>query len=104
MTEEPNGIAGEMEAIGLCGHGRWGPEPLIRRRRARRHERRSDQGVVLGGTATMALDESLAGFNINTSAASQFVLQEIMDMVWPQAFIVNNKLQPSSMTSSSSRP
>ncbi len=47
-----------------------------------------------GGTATMALDETLAGFNINTSAASEFVLQEIMNMVWPQAFIVNSKLQP----------
>jgi peptide/nickel transport system substrate-binding protein len=47
-----------------------------------------------GGTATMALDENLAGFNINTSAASEFVLQEIMNMVWPQVFIVNNKLQP----------
>ena len=42
----------------------------------------------------MALDEDLAGFNINTSAASEVVLQEIMNMVWPQAFIVNNKLQP----------
>ena len=42
----------------------------------------------------MALDENLVGFNINTSAASEFVLQEIMNMVWPQAFIVNNKLQP----------
>ncbi len=47
-----------------------------------------------GGTATMALDENLAGFNINTSASEEFVLQEIMNMVWPQAFIVNNKLQP----------
>jgi peptide/nickel transport system substrate-binding protein len=47
-----------------------------------------------GGTATMALDETLAGFNINTSASSEFVLQEIMNMVWPQAFIVNAKLQP----------
>ena len=47
-----------------------------------------------GGTATMALDENLAGFNINTSAAIEFVLQEILNMVWPQAFIVNNKLQP----------
>jgi peptide/nickel transport system substrate-binding protein len=47
-----------------------------------------------GGTATMALDENLVGFNINTSAASEFVLQEIMNMVWPQAFIVNAKLQP----------
>jgi len=47
-----------------------------------------------GGTATMALDENLAGFNINTSAANEFVLAEILNMVWPQAFIVNNKLQP----------
>ena len=47
-----------------------------------------------GGTATMALDQNLAGFNINTSAASEYVLQEIMNMVWPQAFIINNKLQP----------
>jgi len=47
-----------------------------------------------GGTANMALDEDLAGFNINTSAASQEALQEIMNMVWPQAFIVNNQLQP----------
>jgi peptide/nickel transport system substrate-binding protein len=47
-----------------------------------------------GGTATMALDETLVGFNINTSAASEFVLQEIMNVVWPQAFIINQKLQP----------
>jgi peptide/nickel transport system substrate-binding protein len=47
-----------------------------------------------GGTATMALDETLAGFNINTSASSEYVLQEIMDIVWPQAFITTAKLQP----------
>ena len=47
-----------------------------------------------GGTVTMALDETLAGFNINTTAASEYVLQEIMNMVWPQAFIINAKLQP----------
>ena len=47
-----------------------------------------------GGTATMALDETLAGFNINTSAASEYVLQEIMNVVWPQSFIINSKLQP----------
>jgi peptide/nickel transport system substrate-binding protein len=43
---------------------------------------------------TFALDEDLAGFNINTSAADEFVLQEILDMVWPQVFIINNQLQP----------
>jgi peptide/nickel transport system substrate-binding protein len=47
-----------------------------------------------GGTATVALDENLNGYNVNTSAASEYVLQEIMNMVWPQAFIVNNKLKP----------
>lgn len=52
------------------------------------------QSSSSGGTATMALDENLAGFNINTTAAAEFVLQEIMNMVWPQVFIVNNKLKP----------
>jgi peptide/nickel transport system substrate-binding protein len=52
------------------------------------------QSSSSGGTATMALDENLAGFNVNTTAAAQYVLQEIMNMVWPQVFIVNNKLQP----------
>ncbi len=47
-----------------------------------------------GGTATMALDENLAGFNINTSAAAEYVLQEILNVVWPQVFIITNKLQP----------
>jgi peptide/nickel transport system substrate-binding protein len=46
-----------------------------------------------GGTATMALDENLAGFNVNTSAANEFVLQEILNMVWPTTFITNAKLQ-----------
>jgi peptide/nickel transport system substrate-binding protein len=54
----------------------------------------SSRASASGGTATMALDEDLAGFNVNTSAASQLALQEIINMVWPQAFIVNNKLQP----------
>jgi peptide/nickel transport system substrate-binding protein len=50
--------------------------------------------VKTGGTLTMALDEDLSGFNINTSAADEFVLQEILDLVWPQPFIVNSNLQP----------
>ena len=52
------------------------------------------QSSSSGGTATMALDENLAGFNVNTTAAAEFVLQEIMNMVWPQVFIVNNNLKP----------
>jgi glutathione transport system substrate-binding protein len=55
---------------------------------------RASKASSSGGTATVALDETLNGFNVNTSAASEYVLQEIMNMVWPQAFIVNNKLQP----------
>ncbi len=47
-----------------------------------------------GGNLTFALDEDLAGFNVNTSASSEFVLQEILDMVWPQTFIINPQLQP----------
>ena len=43
---------------------------------------------------TMALDENLAGFNINTSAANEFVLQEILDTVWPQPYIINAALKP----------
>jgi peptide/nickel transport system substrate-binding protein len=55
---------------------------------------RASSASSSGGTATVALDETLDGFNVDTSAASEFVLQEIMNMVWPQAFIVNDKLQP----------
>jgi peptide/nickel transport system substrate-binding protein len=54
----------------------------------------STASVKTGGTATMALDEDLAGFNINTSASNEFVLQEIMNLVWPQAYIINSSLQP----------
>jgi peptide/nickel transport system substrate-binding protein len=46
-----------------------------------------------GGTATVALDENLAGFNINTSAASEFVLQQIMNMVWPTTFITTPQVK-----------
>jgi len=54
----------------------------------------SSGGVKSGGNLTFALDEDLAGFNINTSAADEFVLQEILDVVWPQSFIINQNLQP----------
>ncbi len=45
------------------------------------------------GTLTMAIDQTLAGFNVNTSAASEYVLQEILDVVWPQPFIITSKLK-----------
>jgi len=31
---------------------------------------------------------------VNTSASSEFVLQEILDLVWPQSFIIQPNLQP----------
>ena len=50
--------------------------------------------VKSGGTMTMALDQNLSGFNVNTSAANQFVLAEILDTVWPQPYITNASLKP----------
>lgn len=51
--------------------------------------------VKSGGTLTYALDEDVAGFNINQANDNQFVLQEIMDNVWPTVFVPtpNLKLQ-----------
>ena len=46
-----------------------------------------------GGTATVALDETLAGLNVNTSASNMFVLQEIMNLVWPTVYITTGGLQ-----------
>ena len=45
-----------------------------------------------GGTITVDLNETLAGFNVNTLNSNEFVLQEIMQLVWPTAYFVNNKL------------
>jgi peptide/nickel transport system substrate-binding protein len=41
----------------------------------------------------MALDETLAGFNINASASNEFVLQEIMNLVWPTVYITTGALK-----------
>jgi peptide/nickel transport system substrate-binding protein len=56
--------------------------------------------VKSGGTITMALDQNLTGFNVNTSASSEFVLQEILDAVWPQPYITNAALKPTLNTTS----
>ena len=45
-----------------------------------------------GGSIFVDLNETLAGFNVNTSASNEFVLSEIMQLVWPGVFIVDNKL------------
>jgi len=51
-------------------------------------------GVKSGGTATFALDEDVAGFNILQADDSEFVLQEINDQIWPQIFITPPNLTP----------
>ena len=47
-----------------------------------------------GGAVTFAIDETIPGFNINTSADSEFVLQEVMNWIWPQTFIITPSLKP----------
>jgi len=54
----------------------------------------SSSSVKKGGNVTFALDENLAGFNVNTSAANEYVLQEILDQVWPQPFLINASATP----------
>jgi len=48
--------------------------------------------VKSGGTMTYALDEDLAGFNINNLNDAEFVLQEVMNQVWPTTFVPTNTL------------
>jgi peptide/nickel transport system substrate-binding protein len=47
----------------------------------------SPGAVKSGGSLTYALDEDLAGFNILQANDSEFVLQEILDQVWPSVYI-----------------
>ena len=49
--------------------------------------------VKSGGTATFDLDETLAGFNVNTSASNEYVLQEIINLVWPQLYVTTGSLK-----------
>jgi peptide/nickel transport system substrate-binding protein len=48
--------------------------------------------VSSGGTFTFAIDQDVAGFNINAAAENEFVLQEIMNNVWPQIYLTTNTL------------
>jgi peptide/nickel transport system substrate-binding protein len=54
----------------------------------------SASSVKSGGTFTFALDQDLAGFNINQAADSEFVLQEVMNQIWPTVYVVTNELKP----------
>jgi peptide/nickel transport system substrate-binding protein len=52
----------------------------------------SSTAATKGGSIFVDLNETLSGFNVNTSASNEFVLAEIMQLVWPGTFIVDNKL------------
>jgi peptide/nickel transport system substrate-binding protein len=52
----------------------------------------SAASVKTGGTFTYALDQDVAGFNILQASDSEFVLQEILNQVWPQVYVVTNTL------------
>jgi len=54
----------------------------------------SASSVKSGGTFTYALDQDIAGFNINQATDSEFVLQEIMNQVWPTVYVIPNTLTP----------
>jgi len=47
----------------------------------------SSSSVKSGGSITYALDEDLAGFNILQADDSEFVLQQILDQVWPSVYV-----------------
>jgi peptide/nickel transport system substrate-binding protein len=53
----------------------------------------SASSVKSGGTFTYALDEDVAGFNINQATDSEFVLQEIMNQVWPTVYVTTDTLK-----------
>jgi peptide/nickel transport system substrate-binding protein len=48
--------------------------------------------VKSGGTLTYALDEDVAGFNVNQANDNEFVLQEILDNVWPTIYMATPTL------------
>jgi peptide/nickel transport system substrate-binding protein len=53
----------------------------------------SSASVKSGGSFTYALDQDVAGFNVNQVTDSEFVLQEIMNQVWPQPYVTTNNLR-----------
>jgi peptide/nickel transport system substrate-binding protein len=48
--------------------------------------------VKSGGTLTYALDEDLDGFNILQADDDEFVLQEVLDQVWPNLYVIQPNL------------
>ena len=53
----------------------------------------SAASVKSGGTFTYALDEDVPGFNINNATDSAFVLQEIMNQIWPTVYVTTDTLK-----------
>jgi peptide/nickel transport system substrate-binding protein len=53
----------------------------------------SASSVKSGGTFTYALDQDVPGFNINQAADSAFVLQEIMNQVWPTVYVTTDTIK-----------
>jgi peptide/nickel transport system substrate-binding protein len=45
-----------------------------------------------GGTFTFALDQDVAGFNVLQATDNEFVLQEILNQVWPSVYITTDKI------------
>lgn len=52
----------------------------------------SSSAVKSGGSTTVALDEDLAGFNLEQANDDEFVLGEVMQQVWPSVYIVQPNL------------
>jgi len=53
----------------------------------------SASAVKSGGTMTFALDQDMAGFNINNANDTEFVLQEVMNQVAPQVYVTQPDLK-----------
>jgi peptide/nickel transport system substrate-binding protein len=53
----------------------------------------SASSVKSGGTFTYALDQDVAGFNVLQATDNEFVLQEILNQVWPSVYITTDTLQ-----------
>ena len=73
--------AAALLVVAACGAGSSNPPP-------------SSGPVKSGGSITFALDEDVAGWNVLQANDNEFVLQEILDQTWPQAFVTHPDLKP----------
>ncbi|HEX6527896.1 MAG TPA: ABC transporter family substrate-binding protein [Streptosporangiaceae bacterium] len=49
--------------------------------------------VKSGGTLTFGIDQDVAGFNVNQATDNEFVLQEMLNQVYPSVYIVDSNLK-----------